>query len=78
MRGLHKFKVTVPADIRGAKVEMDGVELEGVVSVEFKAAVAEDGRGSILVVGLKVIGEVEIEGEFKPDEILTIRRERKV
>lgn len=76
MSGLHKFKVTVPSDIRGAKVTMDGKEIEGVVSVEFKAAVESEGRRSVFVVALNIMGEVEIEGEFRPDEILKIRREQ--
>ena len=76
MSDLHKFKVTVPVDIRGAKVTMDGQEIEGVVSIGFKAACEGGGRGSTLIVTLDIMGEVEIEGEFRPDEILKIRREQ--
>jgi hypothetical protein len=70
MAGLHKFKIVAPLNQRAAYIEIDGKRLEGVTGIAFKA-VADNKPMTLLI---EVIGQVEVEGEFQPCDIITVAR----
>lgn len=59
----HKLKVVVSDDPRYCKVELNGKELEGVVSVKFDIDASKR-----VFARLDIITEIEVEGEFKKIE----------
>lgn len=69
MVAFHKFKINASLNPSEAFVEMDGVRLHGVRSVSFSL---EAGRPTELT--LRIFGEVLVEGQFRPDDIVNVRR----
>ncbi len=55
----HKIKLKIAETIHDSTVELDGVELEGVVRVSFDIV-----AGQRTLVKLEIFSEVEVEGEW--------------
>jgi hypothetical protein len=65
---MHKFKIIAPINPGSASVEMDGRRLDGVIGVSF--TLSAEGLTRMHLV---IIGEIEVEGEFKPETILEVK-----
>lgn len=70
MSELHKFKIHAALNSSDMYVEMDGERLQGVCGVSFDLK-----GGQVTTVNLSLMGEVFVDGEFRPNEIAQIKRE---
>jgi hypothetical protein len=65
----HSFKIKVGETPFDAKIELDGRELTGVRRLSF-----ELNPNDLSVLMLEIIGEIEVEGQFKDAAIVQVRQ----
>ena len=66
---MHSFKINAPVNPQDCSVEMDGVKLDGVVSVSFSLA-----ANKVTTLRLEIIGLVQVDGEFEDKHIVKVER----
>jgi hypothetical protein len=69
-RDLHKFTVRAGLTAKDMSVELDGEPLNGVCGLSFSVR-----ADKFMTINLVMMGEVFVEGEYRPREIAHIKRE---
>lgn len=65
----HTFKIKIGETTGDAKVELDGQKLKSVRRVSFVL-----NPNDLSVVMLEIMGEIEVDGEFKESAIIQVRQ----
>lgn len=68
---MNKFKIHAALSPYDSWIEVDGKRLDGVVSLRLTM---NADRAYATTLHLEVMGEVEVEGEFRNSEILVLKR----